>query len=436
MLKPSLDVCSVLTIALLLACSSSKTDGFVGSGVKAPSGTSSSSGSVGGKKGSGITVPITQTGAGSTTSSDTSASMGSTPSTPVGIGGSGSQEGGAEGGDSGEQEVPPGTAGTGETYDPPTGETKDPPDAGQTGDPPVGQTGDPPVGQTGDPPTGDTGDPPTGNTGDPPEGCTMTEIDKVNVIVFGDATPSGADVEGRMWVGGNATFDGYAVGSSSAAGAAPKSCDTDEYSLVVGGDLSGQVNAGKGLVAVYGKNAAKNITSCGVTKEHPVDFDELEKKLKGYSAAFRDYPANGTAETANGALVLSGTNTELNVFSITAAQLRVGTIKIAVPKNSSVVVNVSGTDVLWNGAGFTLPDGASCRGGTSDWCHRIMWNFYEAKTLELGGIGVQGSVTAPYAKISGGGGNIDGQLIAAELTGGIEYHPYFFSGCLLLPKKP
>jgi hypothetical protein len=34
------------------------------------------------------------------------------------------------------------------------------------------------------------------------------------------------------------------------------------------------------------------------------------------------------------------------------------------------------------------------------------------------------------------GGNVDGQLIAAELIGGIEYHSYFFSGCLLLPVKP
>jgi hypothetical protein len=33
-----------------------------------------------------------------------------------------------------------------------------------------------------------------------------------------------------------------------------------------------------------------------------------------------------------------------------------------------------------------------------------------------------------------GGGNIDGQLVCKNLEGDIEYHPYFVSGCLVLPR--
>ena len=98
---------------------------------------------------------------------------------------------------------------------------------------------------------------------------------------------------------------------------------------------------------------------------------------------------------------------------------------------------MSGTDVIWQGRGFKLPDGgACCRGGSSEWCSRILYNLHEAQTLALGGIGVQGSVLAPYATLDGSGGNIDGQLVVRNLIGGIEYHPYLFNGCLRLPSAP
>jgi choice-of-anchor A domain-containing protein len=59
--------------------------------------------------------------------------------------------------------------------------------------------------------------------------------------------------------------------------------------------------------------------------------------------------------------------------------------------------------------------------------------MYEATSVYMSSIAVQGSVLAPYATVDGGGGNIDGQLICKYLKGGLEYHPYFFTGCLLLP---
>jgi choice-of-anchor A domain-containing protein len=354
------------------------------------------------------------------------------------VGGAGSSEGGSSTIDppntevgGGSTEDPPNPVG--DTTDPPAGDTGDPP-GGDTGDPPGGDTGDPPGGDTGDPPGGDTGDPPGGDTPDPPEGCTMTEIDKVNVIVFKDATPTGADVEGKMWVGGNATFSGYSVATKE-TGTAP---DCSYYGLVVGGTLSGQVNANKGKVAVGSMGTGQVTSACGITRNQTVvDFAAVEKKLKGYSAAFRDYPTNGTVSSTTGGITLTGTDKNLNVFSVTAAQLTgTGTFKLVVPTTSSVIINVSGVGPInWSGVGFQLPDGASCRGGTSDWCHNILFNFYEATSIALSGIGVQGSVMAPYAKISGSGGNIDGQLVCDSLIGGIEYHPYFFTGCLLLNRK-
>ncbi|HET9958024.1 MAG TPA: choice-of-anchor A family protein [Polyangiaceae bacterium] len=314
---------------------------------------------------------------------------------------------------------PSGTAVPGETHDPPPGVTTDPP---------PGQTGDPPGGNTGDPPGGHTGDPPGGNTGDPPRDCVPSELDAVNVIVFQDATPDGADVEGRMYVGHDATLEGYSIASRE------PDLDCNQFALVVGNDLhasGGSVHAGQvsygGTLDISAFSAACGISQGSAT--NPVDFAALEAKLTGYSVAFRNYPVNGVATLTDGTLLLAGTDPVLNVFSVSADQIA-SNVELSAPETASVIVNVSGTEITWQGKGFKLPDGASCRGGSSAWCHRILFNFYEAEQINLAGIGIQGSILAPYATLDGGGGNVDGQVIVRNLRGGIEYHPYFFTGCL------
>jgi choice-of-anchor A domain-containing protein len=363
-------------------------------------------------------------------------SAGSTSSNPS-IGGSNFSIGGSS------EIIDTSSGGMGITEDPenPIGDTEDPiigdtddPDEGDTDDPPDGDTEDPGIGDTDDPGLGDTDDPPPGDTGDPPDECIPSEIDNINVIVFEDANPSGADSEGRMYVGGNLTANGYGIASKDNV-----SCSSDDYSLVVGGnlDLSGG-SIGDGRIAYGGDAKLTNFTApCGSWKypdsiDPPVDFGELESTLKGYSIAFTQYPINGTV---SGSLILTGTDNKLNVFSITADQLTsANQIQLIAPVDSSIIVNISGETIDWGGIGFILPDGGtSCRGGTSAWCHRILWNMYEVTTLNLSGIGVQGSILAPYATLDGGGGNVDGQVIVEYLFGGIEYHPYFFSGCLELP---
>jgi choice-of-anchor A domain-containing protein len=323
----------------------------------------------------------------------------------------------------------------GNTDDPPGGDTGDPP-GGDTGDPPGGDTGDPPGGDTGDPPGGDTGDPPGGNTPDPPEKCTLTEIDKVNVIVFKDASPTGADTEGRMWVGGDLTITGgYAVNTTNIT-SLKSSCD--EWGLVVGGNITGDpiVSAGKAAYGGTFKGNASMHSNCGIVHQTPVDFAAVETKLTGYSLAFKDYPTNGTSTITYGQMVLTGTDKTLNVFDITAAQINsITSMKFVVPTTSTVIVNISGKAVNWPGGSFILPDGGqACKANNSEWCHRILYNMYEAESVTINGIGIQGSILAPLATFNGLGGNVDGQVIVKNLKGVTEYHPYYFSGCWLFPK--
>jgi choice-of-anchor A domain-containing protein len=460
---------SAMGMVLLVGCASSKSNGLAGDGdsAQARGGVSNGAGSSGvalsrgGTAGSSHTTLATSVGSTGSVGSDnlgTGASPGSSSgeqgeeSSSGGSGQIGTGQAGAganpswvsagmgfttdpappSGGAGFTTDPPPAAGGSGFTTDPPPGDTVDPP-PGDTVDPPPGDTVDPPPGDTVDPPPGDTPDPPPGDTPDPPAECTLTEIDKVNVIVFDDATLTGADTEGRMWVGGDFKSTMYSVNATTIK-ELKSTCD--DWGLVVGGDINGNPLVKAGKVAYGGTLNGAAESACGVYNEKPVDFAALETKLDGYSAAFEAYPTNGTAVVSYSQMVLTGTDPTLNVFNIDGALLNTITnMKFVVPTTSSVIVNVSGEAINWQGGDFTLPDGGkACKNDTSAWCHRILYNMYEATSVTINGIGVQGSILAPYATFNGKGGNVDGQVIVKNLNGVTEYHPYFFNGCLLLPK--
>lgn len=61
---------------------------------------------------------------------------------------------------------------------------------------------------------------------------------------------------------------------------------------------------------------------------------------------------------------------------------------------------------------------------------RVLFNFYTATSLAISGISVKGSILAPNAAVTFGNGNVEGNLIARELTGSGEAHNFLFSGSL------
>ncbi len=351
---------------------------------------------------------------------------GGTTEDPGGVGGGSTEDPGTGGGST----VDPGVGG-GSTVDPGVGggSTVDPGTGGATQDPGTG-------GATQDPGTGGaTQDPGTGGTtGDPPPDCIVSGIDEVNVIVLNDANPTGADTEGRMYVGGDANFSGgYSVGNPERM-----DVDCDTYALVVGGTLnfpSGSV--GTGMVA-YGSpdstiGSGVNF-ACGYERNTDVvDFVALSENVHRYSDALALLEPTATTAVGNGTIQLVGTDPELNVFTLDGSVLANATsFSIQVPEEATVLVNISGTDVTMANMGFDVI-GGMCRGAGGNTCHNVLYNFYEAETLNISGIGVQGSVLAPHADLIFTGGNIDGQVIVNNLTGDGEFHPYYFTGCIELP---
>ena len=271
--------------------------------------------------------------------------------------------------------------------------------------------------------------------------CIKTDLNNINVYVITDLTNQGSSVsdsEGSMYVGGNFnSVTGYAIGTRNVVGTDPCA----EYSLVVGGNVSGAlVTNGK---AVAGGTVTNSFDDkCGgvlrVPKSQlPVDFAALATKFQNLSAALALLPTTpGATATRNagGALVLKGTDPVQNVFNIDGSQL--GTYVVDVPLTSIVIVNVTGTNISWPGGGVTMPGATGGVNGDYLFASNVIWNFPQATQFTMNGLAIDGTVLAPLATFQAtGAGHIAGQVIVYAMNGlTIEFHPYYFSGCITWPK--
>jgi|GEM_PF-2413442 len=255
----------------------------------------------------------------------------------------------------------------------------------------------------------------------------------VNLVVFENATASGCDTEGRMWVGGDANLSGYGVGAQLSA------CDAEGYVLVVGGDLAATGGI-KGRIWVGG-DLLSGTAQCGGVwgpDDPPVDFEFVKTTLQAYSRLLGGYPVNGTTSvTGNGATVFSGTDPDINVFTISGADMLASNgFVIDTPSTATVIINVTGPSAGFVNGTTSLPDGVTCGSGAvklDDFCNQLVWNFPEATSVSVSGTAVQGTILAPFADFgTNGSGQVNGTVIVNnfEIEACVEMHPHYFNGCL------
>ncbi len=243
---------------------------------------------------------------------------------------------------------------------------------------------------------------------------------RFNLFALGNVTQSGTDTQGRLAAGGNATLASYSVGQSLTA-----TGGTDDV-LIAGGSLSfngGTVSHGN---AVYG--SALSLTSVNIpngTARHdqPLDFAGTGRALTILSTYWSTLAANGTTTVQPWkAIQLAGTDPTLNVFSVHGSDLAAAvSFSIQVPAGSTALVNVNGTADQMQNFGFQL---------TGVTASQVVYNFYQATTLSLSGIGVPGTVLAPRAAVTFSNGNINGSLVGASVSGGGQSNESLFTGCL------
>ncbi|MEO1367069.1 MAG: choice-of-anchor A family protein, partial [Acidobacteriota bacterium] len=259
---------------------------------------------------------------------------------------------------------------------------------------------------------------------DAASGCVGEPLDLAgdfNLFVFGDLIQSYTDVEGRVAVGGAAQFQSYEVGNRLTAVAG------DLGSLVVGGSVTfsdGTVRAGDLVHGGAAQLVRVNIPDGQLTQASPIDFAAERTRYESMSLALAAAEVNGVTDVKPwGAITLTGTDAELNVFGLPSSDLAssVG-LTIDVPAGSTALVNVDGAAVTMQNFGFFLQNGAGRE--------RVVFNLHGATSLTMQGIGVQGSILAPFAAVQFSNGDVDGSLVAASFQGSghLNHHP--FAGCL------
>jgi choice-of-anchor A domain-containing protein len=242
-----------------------------------------------------------------------------------------------------------------------------------------------------------------------------------NVFAFGKVTGL-RDVGGPVAAGGGITAASFNINWSSTASAG----------IVSGGDLNLTNGTIYGNIWHSGAENVKNVTvlptsTCANCKDwfssNPINFGSARASLQTMSQNISALASNGSTKIAYGNITLTSINPNLNIFTLAASDLAATTsITINVPSGSTVIINVSGTNVKVANAGFTTYVSAG----------RTLWNLYQATSFYASSVGIPGSVLAPFANASLGG-NINGTLIAETVLSTNEFHQAPFGGNWLVP---
>ena len=230
-----------------------------------------------------------------------------------------------------------------------------------------------------------------------------------NVFVFGNVSQENTDAQGKIAVGGNATYTNYDAGQNL-------NSFSDGTALKVGGNLTATNGSIRGSGAQVGGAATLNGTGLPNSGASVVQnynfgtfFSGAQTYLTNASTTWGNLSTNGTiALNGNGGLQLTGTSSTLNVFNLTQAQFEAGQrIDVSVPTGATALVNVAGTSVQVKNVGT-----AGLLGGTT--YDNILFNFPTATQIRVDG-SLYGGILAPRADLQATYGQIDGTVIAASL---------------------
>jgi choice-of-anchor A domain-containing protein len=245
-----------------------------------------------------------------------------------------------------------------------------------------------------------------------------------------------ADITGRI-AAADKVLNGTTVGSSLGSDPYGSSAKYDIVSTN-GFNSGSQFNVNShGNVYAPGTDGNVNFNGGGhrvTSGSSGLDFAALKSSLVAESNALFGLAPNGTVSLGTGAnpswLVLQGTSSTLNVFTITAAQFAStnSNIDIEAPLGSTIIVNVVGVNVT---LGTGLYYNGMQHSGDDETDNRILFNFAQADTVQIKGQ-FNASVLAPFAILSGDA-QMSGNFIAAQIGSTGEVHNGEFIGDPLTP---
>lgn len=238
---------------------------------------------------------------------------------------------------------------------------------------------------------------------------------KFNAFVFNDFTSNASDTEGAVAVGGNMNVTSYSVNANNKA--------YNGYALVVGDNLgftNGSIKHGNAYVSGTATTAGLDVNAI-VNGSAPVSFAMEKAALLALSSGLSTLTANGSVDYAYGGVTFKGDGSSgVQVFNVAGSDLyNVNYSNFAqLSADQTIIVNVSGAF-----AGF---QGGSPNGFSN---YNVLFNFYDATTLSFNNVGVYGSILAPFATVTGGGGQINGNVIVSAWNSNIQINAnHYFKG--------
>lgn len=243
-----------------------------------------------------------------------------------------------------------------------------------------------------------------------------------NAFVFGALSYSNTDFQGRVAVGGSASLSSIGIGfSSGIPGSTTLTADPNRNDLIVGGDLTftnGQLYKGSGQVG--GTRTTTNVTlltpGAAWNTGTSINFATAQSSLNALSTAYGAMATNGTQQIQFGGVTLTAAGSGTSVFDLTTSDLSsANSFTINGNASSQILINVFGGIATAQNFGFTL------NGVTAN---NVLFNFVNAGSLSISSVGIQGSILAPTASVSFVNGNINGTMVAANLTGNGEFHNF------------
>jgi choice-of-anchor A domain-containing protein len=269
---------------------------------------------------------------------------------------------------------------------------------------------------------------------------TVPTITPFNVWVNGNYTPNGADVNGGLAVGGTATVNNYDIGVSLLGESLSLFPDNSTF---ITPKLTGETALETGNYYVGGGSYTLYNHGSGTTDlTDPISFAAQYSQFLALSQTLSTLSTTGTDSCSNSYGTVTCTANvanSLNVIDLQASALGSGLDINGVSPTSPLIINVSGASGSLEPWGIEVDGSGASGDSTTANAHYVLFNFYNATSLQLGS-GVVGSILAPEANVTtSGSGELDGQLIAnsyAAPNGAMEFHNFTYDGNLPVVPTP
>lgn len=258
----------------------------------------------------------------------------------------------------------------------------------------------------------------------------LAAMKQYNLITLDDLATA-SDVEGRTYVGGTFTTSNSANFALKLNGLAA----SDNTFVVVGNLAAGNaINLTAGSLRLGGERNNRPINFNGggsLITDKTLSDTTMTEYLKGGSLNLAQIASNNTLPIPAGQpSALRFTVTKVNsdglaVFNVKAADIfsnsAVQQVELTPGSAQTILINVSGSSVDWNNGNMV--------GQFTDvtWRSKIIWNFYEATTINFNSRNFMGALLAPLANVTTSA-NVDGVAVVRAFNTTAEVHLPLFAG--------